>query len=547
MALKAMFTKFHHPGVSRVDYKTLDMDRVLTALLARLWHQGMPSKLNRSGELDAEVFVKLFLDNPDIFDGFDPETTARWTTTHLLDMVKRGQPGEAVAAPRPLHGFAYRFRNSRKSRPYGADEQLYEMLAEDPGAIQELQQFFFSDVDRATGAVTPGPDTDVETQALLHLVDKAGGRMRDRPDERYPRKPYPPLCREPAQMLCQDVLRLLYHQDHMPRTVLVDYLKILLAFHLGLYHLRMIKLLPAATVAGTIDPTCAKRHDGAERCPYQTDLFLDATGDADSAAAGLAERSAALWYRRIPGFVEAVYRVKKLDEFAEYLVTKRSKASWPSGRQYFSAAEALKFTGKAYRRDRDDFFGQRVAGVLDDGDSDLPDEVKQIAGLPLEPFDEYIELLMHYKGRYHRGYIVESLDSMLLKHRPGATLAQPRGGRDQPRRFVLDSRLLEVLLQVSLLRPSAEGGLRTASMRVDEFLSLLRERYGLHIDALPDGDGFTGAHLDDQAALRENAAAFVHRLRETGYYQDLSDAYLTQTITPRYSIDSSERHRSTRA
>ena len=44
-------------------------------------------------------------------------------------MVSRGKPSQAVAGLRPLHGFTYRFRNARRSRSYGADEQLYEMLS----------------------------------------------------------------------------------------------------------------------------------------------------------------------------------------------------------------------------------------------------------------------------------------------------------------------------------------------------------------------------------------------------------------------------------
>jgi hypothetical protein len=144
-------------------------------------------------------------------------------------------------------------------------------------------------------------------------------------------------------------------------------------------------------------------------------------------------------------------------------------------------------------------------------------------------------MLLHYKGRYHRSYIIDCLDSLLLKNRPGALLAQPRGTRGE-RRFVLDARLLEILLQVSLLRTAPDGNLATAPMRIDEFLAVLRERYGLYVDQLPDTDGFAGADLDDQAALRANSAAFLNRLREIGYYQDMSDAYLTQTITPRYSM-----------
>ena len=71
MALTGSLGTFHHPGVSRIDYKPLDMDRVLTALLARLWHHGMPSKISRTATLDVDVFVKLFLDHPEVFDGYD--------------------------------------------------------------------------------------------------------------------------------------------------------------------------------------------------------------------------------------------------------------------------------------------------------------------------------------------------------------------------------------------------------------------------------------------------------------------------------------------
>lgn len=537
MALTSLHGKFHHPGVSRLDYKTLHMDRVLTAFLARLWHRGLPSKLSRAGDLAVDDFVDLFLANPDVFKGFDRDTTTRWASTHLMDLVNRGRANEAVAGPRPLHGFTYRFRNSRKSRPYGADEQLYEMLAETPGVLQELQSFFFSDVDRITGAIKPGPDTDVETQALLHLVSKAYGKVEDRPDTSKPRKPHPALCREPARLLAEDVFQLLYHREHMPRTVLVEYLKVLFAFHLALYHLRMIKLLPKAVDAGAVDASCASGHKGADaahQCPYRVHLFVDVEGVPGTPASVLAEHSADVWYGRIQRFVKATFEVKKLDEFAEHLVTKRRKLTAPQGRSYFSAAEVLTLLGKAYKGERDNFFDQRVNGVLDD-ETELPAEVRQIVDLGLSPFDEYIEMLQHYKGRYHRGYIVDCLDSLLLKNRPGALLAQPRGTRGK-RRFVLDARLLEILLQISLLRPGPDGNLLTAPMRIDEFLAVLRERYGLYVDQLPETDGFAGADLDDQAALRANSSAFINRLREIGYYQDMSDAYLTQTITPRYSM-----------
>lgn len=91
----------------------------------------------------------------------------------------------------------------------------------------------------------------------------------------------------------------------MPRTVLVDYLKTLFAFHLALYHLRMMKLLPAAVTTGTVPEACRKGHRSqaaADRCPYQVRLFLDADGTPGTAPAALAEHSTDIWYRRIPPF-----------------------------------------------------------------------------------------------------------------------------------------------------------------------------------------------------------------------------------------------------
>ena len=73
-------------------------------------------------------------------------------------------------------------------------------------------------------------------------------------------------------------------------------------------------------------------------------------------------------------------------------------------------------------------------------------------------------------------------------------------------------------------------------MRVDELLVFLRERYGIFIDQLPRGDGFATTSIEDRRALRDNVRAFTGRLREVGFYRDLSDAYVTQTITPRYRI-----------
>jgi len=95
--------------------------------------------------------------------------------------------------------------------------------------------------------------------------------------------------------------------------------------------------------------------------------------------------------------------------------------------------------------------------------------------------------------------------------------------------------LLEVLLQIAVLKPQGASFI-TREMRIDDLLAFLRNRYGLYIDCLPPGDGFGRPGITDLQALSRNKEAFKMRLREIGFFQDLSDAYVTQTITPRYTI-----------
>jgi len=100
----------------------------------------------------------------------------------------------------------------------------------------------------------------------------------------------------------------------------------------------------------------------------------------------------------------------------------------------------------------------------------------------------------------------------------------------------MGSRLLEVLLQLAVLTQHGTS-FTTRELRVEELLAFLRLRYGLYIDQLPETDGFTVPSILDRQALRKNVEAFKTRLREIGFFEDLSDAYITQAIKSRYQID----------
>jgi hypothetical protein len=259
--------------------------------------------------------------------------------------------------------------------------------------------------------------------------------------------------------------------------------------------------------------------------------------------AALAARSADMHYRRIPTFIRSYFAARKLDEFATDLV-RRGKLSKPAGGE-FPLGDVLQLLGAPLKAEREKFFGQRISSLLEDSsgsnDTEIDPELKAVTQMALDEFETYIEMLVALRGPFHRQYITECIDSLLLKNRPGAFVVQGRI-KGAPRRFILDSRLLEVLLQIAVLKPGGASGFHTASMRVDELLLFLRERYGIFIDRLPSGEGLTRESIDDRRALRANVEAFTDRLREVGFYSDLSDAYVTQTITPRYQITFDDPH-----
>jgi hypothetical protein len=541
--------EFRMPRISYLDFKQLEMDRVLTAFFARLQHNGYTSRINRRVELTVDTFVEEFLEHPERFTGFasHPDVVRRWVETHLLDVVNRGKAAQAVAAPRPLHGFTYRFRNTRHARDYGASQHLYELLyhARDgvgQKALEHLYSFFFEGHDKVTGRFDETVVLDVETQALLHLTRQVKQDAADRT-----RESFPPLCVGSADLFAEDVQRLLFYRRHIPRSVMVDYLKVLVAFHLALYHIRLFKLLPAWVRRKGMDPVCdpaacpmspKKAQAPQADCPHQVGLLLDVVGQPDSPMARLAAHSADVHYRRIPGFVKAYFSTRKLDEFAQQM-RQLGKLARPHGSHY-PVGQVLRLLEPQYKADRDMFFGARVSGLIDKAsnaqDAELDPEIQAVIALGLPPFDAYVEMLVALRGRFHRHYITQCLDSLLLKNRPGALVAQGMT-KDSARRFVLDSRLLEVLLQIAVLRPGGALNYHTGEMRIDDLLHFLSERYGLYIDRLPTGDGFGEPTIGDRQALRTNGQAFISRLREVGFFRDLSDAYVTQTVTPRYRID----------
>lgn len=539
MSIKGRDKEFRTPKVSYLHWQHTEMDRVLTMLFPRLKFNGYGSrKPPRANILQPEEFADEMMLSEEVkqyFQGFDehPSIVHKWVETELLDVVNRGKSNQAVASPRPLHGETYKFRNAKHCRDYGAAEQIYWMLyyarkGKGQAARDTLKRFFFPGIDHVTGRHESGTVVDVETQALLRFDSQV---TQDTQDSKEPER-FPPLLIDQADIMADDILRLLAYEPYIPRSVLVDYLKTLMAFHLALYHLKLLQILPKLV---------KQRSDNAlESSPDPVALVVD-MGDVNNPhMVELARKSTDRLYRQIPAFVQANFVVKKLDEMAEYLSKKTGKLATPGG-GVFSVGDLVSLLKPEHDTERQAYFKFRLASLIEEstsGNEDVDPEIREVTAMGLGEFESFIEILMAYRGKYHRQYITECLDSLLLKNKENGLLAQSRT-KGSPRRFVLGSKLLEVLLQVAVLTQDG-GRFVTREVRIEELLTFLRNRYGLHIDRLPEGAQANNSSILDRRALRLNLEAFKRRLREIGFYEDLSDAYVTQKVSPRYAIERSD-------
>ena len=152
-------------------------------------------------------------------------------------------------------------------------------------------------------------------------------------------------------------------------------------------------------------------------------------------------------------------------------------------------------------------------------------------------FAKYIHLLEKTNGgsSYQYPFYLRLIDSLSMKNSESQLLADGRRSRKHPRRGSLGSKLLETLVQLLVLEPDGNGGYKSKALSIDELAQRIRERYGLVVNGSNE-PRFAGANVETHAAFKDNMDAFKNKLRQIGFYTDLSDAYLLQKIRPRYKI-----------
>ena len=143
------------------------------------------------------------------------------------------------------------------------------MLNSEPSVMAGLASYLSKGWDKHSGSIISSENLDVDTTGILYLT--AAKEMKEKNSTRKEIEETPkPFLKKQASLFCDDIRKLLLYKDVLPRTVFIDYLRILCGFHLSLYIMKLIYFLPKMVAAG--------KHDIED----DWSMVVDVTDDLDS-------------------------------------------------------------------------------------------------------------------------------------------------------------------------------------------------------------------------------------------------------------------------
>lgn len=508
---------FRNEKIFAVDFKTITLDNVLVNLFMLMRNNGKRIKLKLSKGYFHSIdnlhnyFNKL--EQSGVLSGYSENKNAieTWMRTCLVNMVFRGNASkENVSSLRPMHLECYRIRNNKHTRDYNTADQVFMMLSQQPTVMDSLKKYMSVGWDSQRNSIVDSGQLDVDTAGILHLmklvnidVDAKGAKNIVSGE---------PLLTEQTDLFCEDVKRLLAYQEIIPRSVFIEYLNIIIGFHLSLYFLKLVYLLPEMIKSGRVED------DGT------WSILVDASGKLNSDVAPLA---CAEMESKLNGLLEYIRATFKIDAVERFVCDSSSA----------SVAKILEIM-KNPPEDFDFTFKQRLKDIYsrykgDDAQEDR-ETLDEYLKYEATNFDKYIQCVMKSRSTYQYTFSFRFLDSVAMKNKESAFLADGRS-RKTPRRAVLGTKLLEVLVQLLVLSPKEGGGYESRALSIDELAKQLRSRYGLVVDGTKE-DRYHNADIDTQLAFKNNMEALKNKLRQIGFYADMSDAAILQKIRPRYTI-----------
>jgi len=535
MGINKQHKAFRFDKIMPIDANNIILEQAFARFLVLIRTKGVPITTTNKDTIYPRSLVELIADDPTHFQGMTTDTHRKqlledWLANEFATTIKVGRSGDGdarIANMKPIHMSTIKLLDPRiRSQDRDLSKFLYNIF-QDSDLIMGNESLLlpylttgttdFGDHDSKIDEGKAG-ELDIETLFLLRLLNDF---KVDKVDKRKKIAVHDFICPAQRQLIINDTARLLVYKDSMPRRELIDYLIMLFAFHAALYCLKSFRLINH--LADTGQYRC--RHcrginmaslERLSECEFQPDIFVDLTNGQDKECDRMAKDKVANHHAVMYRYFSSHYKLKKVDEFA---------STFPG---YSGSLEDLvKFFS---HKDLDAFFRMRLSEIISvEENEELDPEIKAIRDLNLPPLETFVEIVTQKtfdtRSRNHKS-LLASLCGM------GRESGFLMGGRGRKRKYVLGNQLLELLVQLSVVGHNQKRGFFTQPIAITDFVEFLKKRYGLLIDC----DKGAEETPEGAKALENNFNALKTRLRQLGFYTDLSDASNSQVIRPRFTI-----------
>ena len=380
------------------------------------------------------------------------------------------------------------------------------MLSKQPHVLQGFKDYLFSGWDKISKTIVSSSQLDVDTVGILHLMRNIEVEMMPSSSINKIR----PILEDQADLFCDDIKRLLVYKEIIPRNIFIEYLQTLIGFHLSLYFQKLITFLPRMVKVGK------------KEIEDDWSLVVDVTDNLDSRISVIACADMQATLNRQFDYFKATMQVNAVMTLPKFSMKKPDDIN-----EVFSVL--------ANQDDRFDAvfeakFGEIIGRFSEQEDKEQLNDFVQYED---SFFDKYVLCMTKVRGAYQLKYTPQFLDKISMKNTETAFIADGRSKR-HPRRAVLGSRLVETLVQLLVLEIE-DNKFVSKPLSIDQLIEKLRGRYGIIINGL-DEVRFANTDVQTHLAFKENVEAFKNKLRQIGFYTDLSDANILQKIRPRYKI-----------
>lgn len=536
MALERKHKAFRNFTIMPIEANNIIFEQAVVRLFVLLHTKGKIISKTRKDSLSPDDLVSILKEDTDFFEGINDSVRERlmknwiasdFATTVIEGKGRTGRP--RISNMKPLHLNTIKLLDPRiRSQDRDASILLYNAFK--GSSISSDSDFLMSYL--RDGAKTEGQynlvideskfdNLDIESQFLLRLLDNFKMDLPSSDQKLVPQ--YKFLCEAQQQFLRVDTLKLLVYKSAIPRREMFNYLSVLLNFHTALFAMKNFNQINAVVSNG--NPKCGKcvtikgepDFDNFCQCTHHPKIFVDLTLGQDNICDALAKQSLENDYNNMYRYFKSQYKLVKLAEFA-----KSQGNANPTVEQMIEYAKHPAAEG---------FFSYKLAEILNDEDlSDDPD-VKAIMNMDISSLDKYVEIICNDKSNW------KSLVSRHKKMMSGLCNMNRddgfiQGGRGKKRKYVLGNVLLELLVQLAVVGVD-NNGFCTKPITIVSFVEWLKNRYGIYINEWPDASNSP----EIAKALNNNFIALKDRLRQLGFYTDLSDAYNSQVIKPRFNVN----------